>query len=83
VAPDVVLASAVMDIPRCFLLVARRVQEGRFEARPMEYGMAEQVVSLVWNPELVGSVPEPVRQELEDLTRRITSGELDVPHLEF
>jgi basic membrane lipoprotein Med (substrate-binding protein (PBP1-ABC) superfamily) len=82
-APNVVMASAVLDIPTAFVEVARRVQEGRFQAAPIRLGMKEGIVSFVLNPSLASRIPAPVLQEIEQDTARIRSGELRVPRGNF
>jgi basic membrane lipoprotein Med (substrate-binding protein (PBP1-ABC) superfamily) len=82
-APDVILASATLDLPGAFLAVARRVREGRFEAAPMRLGMAEGVVALVWNPALEERVPAELRAEVDALGARIRAGTLAVPRGDF
>jgi basic membrane protein A len=82
-APDVVIASATLDLPGAFVEVARRVKEGRFEARPLRLGMSEGVVAFVWNPALESRVPEATRAELRDLEKQIRSGVLIVPRGDF
>jgi basic membrane lipoprotein Med (substrate-binding protein (PBP1-ABC) superfamily) len=82
-APDVVIASATLDLAGAFVEVARRVRDGRFEARPLRLGMNEGVVALVWNPALAGRVPEPARRELADAEARIRAGQLVVPRGDF
>jgi basic membrane lipoprotein Med (substrate-binding protein (PBP1-ABC) superfamily) len=82
-APDVVIASATLDLPGAFVEVARRVREGRFEARPLRLGMNEGVVAFVWNPALEPRVPEAVRAELREAEARIRSGALVVPRGDF
>lgn len=82
-APDVVLASATLDLPGAFVEVARRVKEKRFEARPLHLGMKEGVVAFVWNPALQSRVPEAVQQEVRDAETRIRSGQLVVPRGKF
>jgi basic membrane lipoprotein Med (substrate-binding protein (PBP1-ABC) superfamily) len=78
-----VIASATLDLPGAFVEVARRVHDGRFEARPLRLGMNEGVVALVWNPALAGRVPEPARRELADAEARIRAGQLVVPRGDF
>ncbi len=78
-APDVVLASAVLDLPGAFVLVARRVQEGSFHAEPMRLGMAQGIVRFALNPALVSRIPAPVQERLATLEDRIRSGTLEVP----
>ena len=82
-APDVVLASATLDIPKAFVEVARRVRDHRFEAAPLRLGLAEGIVAVEWNPALVGQVPPALRDEVAALEARIRSGELVVPRGEF
>jgi basic membrane protein A len=82
-APDVVLASATLDIPAAFVEVATRVRDGRFVAEPMRLGMQEGIVHLVLNPRLRDRIPAPVLAELERLEARIRSGALTVPRGDF
>jgi basic membrane lipoprotein Med (substrate-binding protein (PBP1-ABC) superfamily) len=79
VAPKAVLASAVLDIPTAFEVVARSVKEGTFTARVMELGMKEGIVSLQWNPALEGGVPADVKAEVEARRAQILDGSLKVP----
>jgi basic membrane lipoprotein Med (substrate-binding protein (PBP1-ABC) superfamily) len=78
-APDVVLASATLDIPAALLEVARRVREGTFAAAPLRLGLAQGIVAVELNPRLEGAIPASARAEFEALTGRIRSGELVVP----
>jgi len=82
-APDVVLASAVADIPQAFLRVAREVKEGRFVGKIERLGMKDGVVSFIWNPQLESRVPADVRTRIEQAQQRILDGSLDVPTAEF
>jgi basic membrane lipoprotein Med (substrate-binding protein (PBP1-ABC) superfamily) len=82
-APEVVIASAVIDLPGAFLEVARRVREGTFEPAPLHLGMAEGIVDLVLNPELSDRIPVELMGELRSLDERIRSGEFAVPRAAF
>jgi basic membrane lipoprotein Med (substrate-binding protein (PBP1-ABC) superfamily) len=82
-APEVVIASATLDLPGAFVEVARRVRDGRFEARPLHLGMREGIVGFVWNPALESRVAEPLRAELKEVEGRIRAGELSVPRGDF
>jgi basic membrane lipoprotein Med (substrate-binding protein (PBP1-ABC) superfamily) len=81
-APSV-LASAVIDMPRAFVETARRVKEGRFDSRPIRYGLKSGVISFVWNPLAVANVPAPVVDEVKATAAKIESGELVVPRGNF
>jgi basic membrane lipoprotein Med (substrate-binding protein (PBP1-ABC) superfamily) len=82
-ANDVVIASAVLDIPAAFVEVAGRVKEGHFHAAPIRLGMKEGIVSFVLNATLASRIPPAVLQEIVEDTARIRSGELKVPRGNF
>jgi basic membrane lipoprotein Med (substrate-binding protein (PBP1-ABC) superfamily) len=77
-APDVILASSVLDVPRAFLLVAESVHDGQFHGSPYVFGMKDQVVSLVYNPALKAKVPSAVQRKVEAARSEILIGKLKV-----
>jgi basic membrane protein A len=79
-APDVILASSVLDVPQAFLLVAQSVRDGKFNGAPFVYGMKDKVVSLVYNPALKSRVPAPVALKVEGARADILSGKLKLIH---
>ncbi len=80
VAPKTVLASAVIDIPRAFVAVAREVQEGRFHARVIEERMADGAIAVVYNPGLVASIPPDVRRDVDALAEAVRAGAVHAPY---
>jgi len=82
-APDVVLASATLDIPKAFVEVATRVRDHRFVAAPLRLGLAEGIVAVEWNPALADAIPAAQRDEVSALEARIRSGGLVVPRGAF
>jgi basic membrane protein A len=82
-APNTVLASAVIDIPSAFLDVAREVRSGRFRPRSIRFGLKDGIIRFVWNPRLMHRVPPAVRDEVDRVRRRIESGEIVVPRGNF
>jgi basic membrane lipoprotein Med (substrate-binding protein (PBP1-ABC) superfamily) len=82
-APRAVLASATIDIPLALLRVAREVQAGEFQARPMRFGLAGQVIRIEWNDALAGELPPVERAAVDALIGRIESGEVIVPRGDF
>lgn len=79
VAPQVILASAVLDVPQAFLNVARAVKEKTFKAEIMRMGMKENVVALVLNPALQGAIPAAVAARVEEVKQGILAGQVTVP----
>ncbi len=83
VAPDVIVASATLDVPHALLAVARQVKEGRFRAGAMFLGIRDGVVDLAVNPALASRVPAPLRARIAAARDSIVAGTLRVPSVEF
>jgi len=79
IAPEVVLASAVLDVPQAFVTIARQVKDGVFKAQIERMGMKDGVVSLVINPQLAHVLSAELMKEIEDTRQDILSNELVVP----
>ncbi len=56
-APERVLGSAVIDLPRAFLAVAREVKSGRFTPHVEAFGLKSGVIRYEANPALASLVP--------------------------
>jgi basic membrane protein A len=83
IAPDVVIASAVIDIPRGFLAVAREVKAGQFVGKIERLGMKDGVVSFVLNPGLESRIPAAATARIDAARAAIIAGTLNVPTAEF
>jgi basic membrane lipoprotein Med (substrate-binding protein (PBP1-ABC) superfamily) len=83
VAPGVVLASAVIDIPKGFLTVARQVKDKTFVARVEKLGMKDGVISLQYNDALAARIPPDVRARVDAAQQAILAGTLVPPAAEF
>lgn len=57
VAPDVIIASVVIDLPKAFLLIGREVQSGTFNGRVINLGVRDDVVRIVLNPVMRNRIP--------------------------
>jgi basic membrane protein A and related proteins len=80
-APDVIVASAVLDVPSAFVYMAKLVKEHQFKPHVYWLGMNEGIVSLVWNDKLKPR-PETVA-EVKRVEKEIRSGKLEVPRGKF
>jgi basic membrane lipoprotein Med (substrate-binding protein (PBP1-ABC) superfamily) len=78
IAPEVILASAVLDVPEAFLQIAREVKDGSFQGEVHPYGMKSGVVSLVLNPALESKLPAATRQKIDETKQAIEAGTLKV-----
>jgi basic membrane lipoprotein Med (substrate-binding protein (PBP1-ABC) superfamily) len=75
-APDHVLGSAVIDLPRAFLLVAREVRDGTFKPRIESFGLASGVIRYEPNPRLERLVPAALRLRVRAAADSIAAGTL-------
>lgn len=75
-APDRVIGSAVIDLPRAFVLVAREIKEGRFTPRVETFGLESGVIKWVPNPALDSMVPAALRERLRATADSIVAGTL-------
>jgi basic membrane lipoprotein Med (substrate-binding protein (PBP1-ABC) superfamily) len=78
-APDVILASAVLDVPAAFVRMAKVVRDHEFKPQIQHPGMNEGIVSLVWNEKLKPTVKPETVAEVERVEQEIRSGRVKVP----
>lgn len=78
VAPETVLASATISIPKAFLQVAREVKDKKFTGRVLEEDLASGVIGFVVNPKLADRIPVDVQKRVADAQQQIESGALKV-----
>ncbi len=75
-APASVPGSAVIDLPRAFLAVAREVQKGKFHPRVIEFGLEGGVVRYDPNPAYPGTLPAELGPRLEAARDSMIAGSL-------
>jgi len=75
-APDRVLGSAVIDLPRAFLLITREVKEGRFQPRVESFGLESGVIRYVSNPGLDSMMSTDLKEKLQAAQDSIIAGTL-------
>ena len=83
VAPTVVIASVVIDLPHALLSVAREVRDKRFSARVIRLGGAEDVVSLIVNPALDSVIPSSTKSAIDSVQRLMLDGRFSAPRAAF
>jgi basic membrane protein A and related proteins len=75
-APERVVGSAMIDLPRAFLLVARELKEGRFHPKVESFGLGSGVVRYVANPALASLLPAGLTERLRAAADSIAAGTL-------
>ena len=78
-APDVIVASAVLDVPAAFVRMATVVRDHQFKPEIQYLGMNEGIVSLVWNDKLKATLRPETVAEVARVEQDIRSGKVKVP----
>ena len=78
-APETIIGSVVIDLPRALMTVAVEVKERRFVPRVISLGIKERVVRWVINPALIRVVPPTVLKAVDSVSARLGSGALRLP----
>ncbi len=83
IAPEVILGSAVLRIPRAFLETVTAWQTGGLGGQPLYTGTGQEVVEFVLNPLLANRVPDDLRARVEEARALILAGALEVPRVPY
>jgi basic membrane protein A and related proteins len=75
-APDRVVGSAVIDLPRAFMAVAREVKKGTFRPKVEAFGLATGVVRYVPNPALESMIDQTLRSRVQAAADSLADGTL-------
>lgn len=75
-APARVVGSAIIDLPRAFLLVAREVQAGTWKPKVEAFGLGSGVVRYDPNPALDSLVPQALKSRVRAAADSIAAGTL-------
>ena len=77
VAPEITIASVVIDLPHAFLTVAREVKSGTFKPRVIKLGTESDVVTLVINPSFRSRIPALVMHAVDSVRAELTGHRFD------
>lgn len=77
-APEQLPASAVIDLPRAMLMIAREVEADSFTPRVESFGLQSGVIRLAMNPLFRDSIPLGLRQWVQAAEDSIMTGTLTV-----
>jgi basic membrane lipoprotein Med (substrate-binding protein (PBP1-ABC) superfamily) len=79
VAPEVVIGSVIIDLPKAFLSVAREVRDHVFVSRVITFGTRSDVVRWAYNPALRTSVPRAAQARVDSVTAAQRAGTFSLP----
>ena len=82
-APDVIVASAVLDVPAAFVYMGKLVQERKFTPQIYWLGMRENIVSLVWSVKLKATMKPETVAAVDRVEHDIREGKFEVPRGKF
>lgn len=74
-APDRVMGSAIIDLPRAFLAVAREVKSGTFIPHVEVFGLKSGVIRYETNPALAGRIPAALQARVSAARDSIESAD--------
>lgn len=77
-APTVCLASAVIEMPRAFVQLARDVQGNKFKPDFIELNLPRGTVAVEWNEALRSTVPPALLQKVAEAEQKIKNGTLKI-----
>lgn len=79
IAPDVILASAPLQMDKAFVLIAKGVKDGTFKPNNTPFDMKTGSVGFIFNPKLMDKIPADLKTKIEDAQKKISDGTLKVP----
>ena len=83
VAPDVIVGSAMIDLPAIFLSTAREWAAGTLSNVTRYAGLRAGAVDFVPNPAREGVIPPEALRRIDGARAAIIAGTLEVPRIEF
>src|SRR5215213_1288395 len=77
VAPEITIASVVIDLPHALLTVAREVRAGTFKPRVLKLGTESDVVTLVINPAFRARIPAATLRAVDSMRAELAAHRVD------
>jgi basic membrane protein A and related proteins len=78
-APDVIVASAVVDVPAAYVQTAKIVKGGQFKPEIQNFLMKDGIVRLEWNDALKSQISPETLKEVDRISQEIQAGRVKVP----
>jgi basic membrane protein A and related proteins len=77
VAPEITIASVVIDLPHALLTVAREVRSRTFKPRVLKLGAESDVVTLVINPAFRSRITPAAMRAVDSMRTELATGRVD------
>jgi basic membrane protein A and related proteins len=77
VAPEITIASVVIDLPHAFLTVAREVRAHTFKPRVIKLGAESDVVTLAINPAFRSRIPPTAMHAVDSVRADLAARRFD------
>ena len=77
VAPEITIASVVINLPHAFLTVAREVRAHTFKPRVIKLGTESDVVTLVINPAFRSNIPPATLHAVDSVRSELVARRFD------
>ncbi len=74
IAPEHIIGSVYIDLPKALMSVARDVKTGTFTSTIYQFGLRANVVSLVINPQLANRIPPALQAQVDSVGDAIREG---------
>ena len=79
VAPEVTLASVMIDLPLAFMKIGQMIKDGTFKAQVFVFGESTGVVKLLINPAMRASIPPATLAVVDSVENSLRNGTLVIP----
>lgn len=79
-APDSILVNDITDYKAAYVDAAKACIAGIDTPDTMFLGLADGVISLIWNEQMKDKIPQEVKDAVQDAQDKIISGEIKVPN---
>lgn len=81
-SPKTIIASQVKNIDTSVYDACSNFRDGKLKSGIIEQGLAEGAVGIKYSPELGSKVPQEIKDKIEEISKKIISGEIVPPSTE-
>ena len=78
IAPNIIVASAVIEMPHAFEQVVKSVQDKTFAPKDIELNIPNENIAVEWNAALKAKVPAATMKRIEEAQAQIKAGKLQI-----